>query len=124
VEAAMRQAVDLGFEPFARPLWIQGHSLMLAELLHNLIDNALLYTPAGGWATVRVTAQDDTASIEIEDSGQGIGPEHRARIFDRFYRVWGNEADGSGLGLSIVKEIADQHHAHVTLIEPSAGSGA
>src|SRR5690606_32944696 len=49
VEAAMRQAVDLGFEPFARPLWIQGHSLMLAELLHNLIDNALLYTPAGGW---------------------------------------------------------------------------
>lgn len=124
VDAAMRQGVDLGFEPSEEPLWIQGHGLMLAELLNNLIDNALLYTPSGGWATVRVTGQSDTARIEVEDSGQGIAPEHRSRIFDRFFRVWGNSADGSGLGLSIVKEIADQHHAEVTLAEPAPGSGA
>jgi len=120
VDAAMRRGVDLGFEPFEQPLWIQGHGLMLAELLTNLVDNALLYTPAGGWATVRVAGAADTASIEVEDSGQGIAPEHRTRIFDRFYRIWGNSADGSGLGLSIVKEIADQHGAVIELTDPSS----
>lgn len=124
VDAAMRQGVDLGFEPCAEPAWIQGHSLMLAELLNNLIENALLYTPAGGWATVRITVQANTVGIEIEDSGQGIAPEHRSRIFDRFFRVWGNRADGSGLGLSIVKEIADQHRAQVDLVDPTPGTGA
>lgn len=123
VESAMKAHVDLGFEPFDQPIWMQGHSLMLAELLYNLIDNALLYTPAGGWATVRVTADETTASIEVEDSGQGIAPQHRERVFDRFYRVWGNSADGSGLGLSIVKEIADQHHARVELLDPPPRNG-
>ena len=124
IDAAMRRGVDLGFEPYGEPLWIQGHSLMLAELLNNLIENALLYTPSGGWATVRVTAQVTTVGVEVEDSGQGIAPEHRSQIFDRFFRVWGNSADGSGLGLSIVKEIAEQHRAEVSLVEPRPGSGA
>lgn len=124
VDTAMQHGVDLGFEPASDPVWIQGHGLMLGELLNNLIENALLYTPQGGWATVRILADADTAAIEVEDSGQGIAPEHHDRIFDRFFRVWGNSADGSGLGLSIVKEIADQHKAHVILMEPTPGSGA
>ncbi len=124
VDAALHRGVDLGFEAFGQPLFIQGNGLMLAELLANLIDNALLYTPAGGWATVRVIGGADTAGIEVEDSGQGIAAEHQARIFDRFFRVWGNSADGSGLGLSIVKEIADQHRARVELVEPAPRDGA
>ncbi|HUH86469.1 MAG TPA: sensor histidine kinase N-terminal domain-containing protein [Pusillimonas sp.] len=124
VDQAMHHGVDLGFEAQPSPQWIQGHGLLLSELVANLIDNALLYTPAGGWATVRVIAGTATAGIEVEDSGSGIAPQHRARVFDRFFRVWGNSADGSGLGLSIVKEIADQHGARVELVEPSAERGA
>lgn len=123
VDSAMHYGVDLGFEPHPQPLWIQGHSLMVCELVANLIDNALLYTPAGGWATVRVVSGQKTVGIEVEDSGLGIAAEHRARVFDRFFRVWGNSAVGSGLGLSIVKEIADQHGATVELLEPSSPSG-
>lgn len=123
VDAALRKHIDLGFEQDISKAWIEGNSVMLAELLNNLIDNAILYTPVGGWATVRVGREGELAYLEVEDSGQGIPAEHRERVFDRFFRVWGNSADGSGLGLAIVKEIADQHRAIVEFIEPCARDG-
>jgi two-component system sensor histidine kinase TctE len=87
---------------------------MLRELLSNLIDNALRYTPQGGSVTVRV--RDEAAPVvEVEDTGPGIPPAERLHVFERFYRILGSSAEGSGLGLAIVREIAQQHGAEVDI---------
>ena len=94
---------------------------MLRELLNNLIDNALRYTPAQGSVTVRVhngsnaDGDGEYAILEVEDTGPGIPPSERHRVFERFYRILGSNVSGSGLGLSIVREIAQQHAAVVDI---------
>lgn len=113
VDAALKKRIDLGFERSSAAMTITGDALMLAELLNNLIENALVYSPPGGWITVRVGGDPLSAYIEVEDSGPGISPEDKSRVFDRFYRVLGTDTDGSGLGLSIVKEIAELHEGSV-----------
>lgn len=119
---ALSMGTDLGFEEAHRPVTIAGNAILLAELLNNLIDNALRYTPRGGRVTVRVSGQPDAALLEVEDSGPGIPAQERERVFDRFYRVLGAQAEGSGLGLAIVREIAQKHGALVTLADnPSPG---
>ncbi|MFC4199933.1 sensor histidine kinase [Candidimonas humi] len=118
VPAAMRKGLDLGFDPAPDDVSVHGDALMLAELLGNLIDNALLYTPAPGQVSVRVGSDAGAPYIEVEDSGPGIAGENRERVFDRFFRVLGSDADGSGLGLSIVKEIAEQHGARIEFLAP------
>jgi len=123
VDVALGKNIDLGFERSTGPMKISADSLMLAEMLNNLLENALLYTPNGGWVTVRVGGDPLSAYLEVEDSGPGIAPDDRDRIFDRFYRVLGSNTDGSGLGLSIVKEIADQHNASVTFMPPGNRAG-
>ena len=115
VQASFAQRIDLGFEPGEAPLPIEGNPLMLREMLSNLIDNALRYTPAGASVTVRVRAEDGQAILEVEDTGPGIAPAERAHVFERFYRILDNSAPGSGLGLAIVREIAQQHGAAVEL---------
>jgi len=79
------------------------------------VDNALRYTPRGGHITVRVLQSDSQGVLEVEDSGPGIPPEERERVFDRFYRVLGTLSDGSGLGLAIVREITQKHQASVVI---------
>lgn len=123
VDTALKKDLDLGFEPAPTPMNIVGNPVMLAELLNNLIDNALLYTPPGGWVTVRVGGDALSSYVEVEDSGPGISPEDQERVFDRFFRVLGTNTDGSGLGLSIVKEIAEQHHASVQFMPPGQRKG-
>lgn len=122
VTRAMEAGIDLGFEGTEWPLAIDGIPLLLRELLKNLIDNAIKYTPRGGKVTVRTRAGAH-AVLEVEDNGVGIPDSERERVFERFYRVLGNEADGSGLGLPIVKEIADLHRASVVLLTPDGGQG-
>jgi two-component system sensor histidine kinase TctE len=117
---ALAIGIDLGFEEADRPVAIAGNAILLAELLNNLVDNALRYTPRGGRVTVRVRALSGTALLEVEDSGPGIAPEERERVFDRFYRVLGTTAEGSGLGLAIVREIAQKHGATVELADHPA----
>ena len=78
------------------------------------MDNALRYT-RGGHITVRVQSLGEQGVLEVEDSGPGIAPEERERVFDRFYRVLGTLSDGSGLGLAIVREIAQTHQATVVI---------
>ena len=91
-------------------------------MIVNLVDNAVRYTPAGGHVTVSARREDDgSAVLRVQDTGPGIPAAQRALVFERFYRVPGNEADGSGLGLAIVKEIADAHHATVTLDAGASG---
>ena len=115
VQASFVQRIDLGFEPGAGPLAIMGNPLMLGEMLSNLIDNALRYTPAEGSVTVRVRADGEHPVLEVEDTGPGIVQAERGHVFERFYRILGNSAPGSGLGLAIVREVAQQHSASIDL---------
>jgi two-component system sensor histidine kinase TctE len=129
VQASFAQQIDLGFEQPGHPIIIGGHAMMLRELLSNLIDNALRYTPAGGSVTVRVRVAGELALLEVEDTGPGIAPTERHHVFERFYRILGNSAEGSGLGLAIVREIAQQHGAEVDLFNnprahPPKGPGS
>ncbi len=125
VPRALEKRIDLGFEGPESvaesrhrqgPL-VLGHPLLLRELIRNLVDNALQYTPAGGTVTVRVL--DDpfgqVVVLQVEDSGPGIPAAEREQVFQPFYRSLGTNVDGSGLGLAIVREIAQQHDAEVTL---------
>ncbi|QGZ43088.1 HAMP domain-containing protein [Pseudoduganella flava] len=120
VPASFNYRIDLGYEAPEAPVLIEGNPLMLRELLSNLIDNALRYTPHGGSVTVRVrsaaVADGDCAVLEIEDTGPGIPPAERVHVFERFYRILGSSAEGSGLGLAIVREIAQQHGADIEIL--------
>ena len=118
VQASFSSQIDLGFEPPASShdkVTIAGQSLMLREMLSNLIDNALRYTPAGGSVTVRVRSDGEHALLEVEDTGPGIAPAERMRVFERFYRILGSNTQGSGLGLAIVREVAQQHGAEIDI---------
>jgi two-component system OmpR family sensor kinase len=113
--------IDLGIEA-AQPASVQGDAEALRTLLRNLVDNAVRYTPAGGRVDVAVESAP-AARITVSDTGPGIPAEERARVFDRFYRRAGTEPPGSGLGLSIVKTIAESHGATVQLSGGPAGRG-
>jgi two-component system, OmpR family, sensor histidine kinase TctE len=115
VPASFSHEIDLGYEAPAAPVDIVGNGIMLRELLSNLIDNALRYTPMGGSVTVRVRGSDGQAMLEVEDTGPGIAPTERHRVFERFYRILGSSQPGSGLGLAIVREIAGQHGADIEI---------
>lgn len=119
---AMDKGIDLGFEGTGWPLQIRGNPLLLRELVGNLVDNAVKYTPPGGRITVRARATE-FAVIEVEDDGPGIPENERDLAFERFYRVLGNEAPGSGLGLAIVREIAELHLGSVQLKAGPSGRG-
>ncbi len=96
---------------------VVGQPILLRELIRNLVDNALQYTPAGGTVTVRLVGDPfgQVVVLQVEDSGPGIPPAEREKVFHPFYRALGTNVDGSGLGLAIVREIAQQHDAEVTL---------
>ena len=115
VQASFAHRIDLGYEAQDEDVTIAGNALMLRELLSNLIDNALRYTPPDGSVTVRVRRDGDAALLEVEDTGPGIAPHERAQVFERFYRILGSNTPGSGLGLAIVREIAGQHGAEVDI---------
>lgn len=117
VPASFAGRIDLGFEAPTGALVIAANALMLHELLSNLIDNALRYTPPEGSVTVRVRRSEDDVLLEVEDTGPGIAPAERSRIFERFYRILGSSATGSGLGLAIVREVAQQHNAEIDLFD-------
>jgi len=119
VQSSFAHRIDLGFEQPACPVMVRGSSVMLHELLSNLIDNALRYTPAGGSVTVcvRADADEGKAVLEVEDTGPGIPVAERGHVFERFYRILGTNAEGSGLGLAIVREIAQQHEADVEILD-------
>lgn len=119
---AVRKPVDLGFEgdEAAR---IMGHEFLLHELLGNLLDNALRFTPESGQVTVRVEARHDGTVLSVEDSGVGIPTQERERVFDRFYQIPGRDSGGCGLGLAIVREICALHGAVIHLREGKQGSG-
>ncbi len=102
---------------------ISGRAQALYTLVRNLVDNAIRYTPAPGRVTVEVGHDGGDALLMVSDTGPGIPPAERERVFDRFYRLPDAAADGSGLGLAIVKQIADAHGAEIALGEADHGRG-
>jgi two-component system sensor histidine kinase TctE len=123
VPKALQKNIDLGFEGPAQPVMVRGNSVLLREMLGNLIDNALRYSPPGSRVTVHVAREGRDALVQVEDNGAGIPEEERPRVFERFYRVLGTDSDGCGLGLAIVLEVAHGHGATVALDAGAGGRG-
>jgi two-component system OmpR family sensor kinase len=105
------------------PPAVTGREEALRTLLDNLVENAIRYTHAGGRVTVDAFEGGEGPVLAVTDNGPGIPAEERKRVFDRFYRVPGNGAPGSGIGLAIVKAIADSHRASVELADGEGGKG-
>jgi two-component system sensor histidine kinase TctE len=116
---AWANKIDLGIEVPPTPTLILGNAMMLTEMLGNLIDNAIVYTPPGGHVTVRVHTLSSERHIvlEVDDTGPGIPPAERERVMERFYRILGSGIEGSGLGLSIVREIVQQHGGTIEILD-------
>ena len=130
VPAALERGTDLGYEgpePGAPHLVRLGNPLLLKEMLRNLVENALHYarTPGTGApvVTVRLRANPPGGglALEVEDNGPGVPPAERELVFQPFYRALGTNVDGTGLGLPIVREIAEQHGASVSLTDAHPG---
>jgi two-component system sensor histidine kinase TctE len=133
VPRAIEKQIDLGYEgtePGAPGGQIEGNPTLLKELVRNLLDNAINYTPSSAQQPAVITARvlsDPTQGrlvLQVEDSGPGVPLAERELVFQPFYRALGTEADGSGLGLPIVLEIAQQHNATVDLDETRPGQAA
>lgn len=122
VSEALPKGMDLTFVSSDKPAMILGELTDLAELTSNLIENAVIYTQSGGNITVRVS-NGDAVRLMVQDNGPGIPAEEREKVFERFYRVLGTAAPGSGLGLPIVQEIATAHKATVEISECTSGKG-
>ena len=123
---AMDKGLDLGYDGVntaakRRFLKLQGNPTLLKEMIRNLVDNSIHYTPSTpeslGIITVRllVDPYSQAIAVQVEDNGPGIAAAERERVFEPFYRALGSNVDGSGLGLPIVREIAQRHGASVTV---------
>lgn len=130
VPRALEKRIDLGYEgaePGSAGVWLDGNPTLLKELARNLLDNAINYTPSSperpGVITARVLADrfGRVVLMQVEDSGPGVPESERELVFQPFYRALGTDADGSGLGLPIVLEIARQHGAEVLLEDAHPG---
>lgn len=124
---AVERRIDLGLDETARPV-VSGDETMLREMLVNLVDNALRYTPPGGSVTVALDQDGDAAVLRVQDTGPGIPAAEREQVFERFYRRQENATpehptEGSGLGLAIVKEVVDAAGGAITLRDPPTGTG-
>ncbi len=116
---ARHQTLETAIDP---NLSIKGHAVALQTLVRNLVDNAIKYTPEGGRISIDLKRRADMIVLRVSDNGPGIPAEYRDKVFERFYRLHKGKTIGSGLGLSMVKWVADIHHAHLSLKEsPASG---
>lgn len=113
VLAEMRQ-IDLGCVRLDRAQ-VRGDRSHAHALIRNVIDNAVRYTPAGGWVDVSLVIDDDCALLAVEDTGPGIPVELRERVFEPFFRILGSQQSGNGLGLAIVRSAAQALSGHIEL---------
>ena len=130
VPRAMKKHIDLGYDgaqPGAPGVLMQGNPTLLKEMIRNLLDNAVNYTPSSprqpGVVTARVLADPfgRVLLVQVEDTGPGIPESERELVFQPFYRSLGTNVDGSGLGLPIVHEIALQHRAAIEIADAHPG---
>lgn len=128
-----RVAADLAEYARNRGVTVKGHGdtesqvsadeALLSMLVSNLLDNAIRYSVTGGEVHWSVSRQDRQILLEVADTGPGIPVDERQAVFERFHRLPGNNVSGSGLGLSIVRKIADRYGAKITLSDPTTGRG-
>lgn len=125
VPLALKKGIDLAFEEGPHVAVVRhGNASMLREMVANLIDNAIRYSPAESQVTAAVAAWQDEAIISVTDQGPGIPETERENVFRRFYRILGHgDIDGSGLGLAIVREICLAHGGAITLKDGEGGRG-
>jgi two-component system OmpR family sensor kinase len=121
VPLAEAKAIDLGVVGDADPA-VSGRPVDIRILVKNLVDNAIRYTPEGGRVDISVAESDGRVVLDVDDTGAGIPPSERERVFDPFYRVLGNGEIGSGLGLAITVSIAQQIGATIALMEKPDGT--
>ena len=119
---AIKKNITIEFEYDSNTKYeIWGNLISIQIMARNLIDNAVKYTQPDGNVIIRLEQTDRTIKFIVSDNGPGIPAKLRKRIFERFYRVIGSQESGSGLGLSIVKQIAEIHDANITLAQNSPG---
>lgn len=126
LDAAARKQIDLGLD--ANSAMAIGYVWLLRELLSNLVDNAVRYTPSGGHVTLRcgrcaLEGAAEAVYLEVEDDGPGVPEAERARVLERFYRLPGTAGEGNGLGLAIADEIARVHHSSLRIESGPHGRG-
>ncbi len=121
LDAASAKQIDLGLDVQAAT--VPGYEWLLRELLANLVDNAVKYTPEGRTVTIRCGPTEQGAFLEVEDDGCGVAAADLPHLLDRFYRVPGTQGEGTGLGLAIAQEIARVHHSQLQLESGNAGRG-
>lgn len=121
--SALEKEIELEFEHDKHLPKIIGNATAISILVRNLVDNAIRYCDIGGHIWVKIKKHSDTLTLEIHDDGPGIPDELREQVFQRFFRVLGNQSQGSGLGLGIVQQICTLHNAKVTLKSPERGTG-
>ena len=119
-DLALARDIDLGLDA-APDVMVLGDAEALRILVRNLVDNAVRYSPPKGTVSIRCRATDLGAVLDVTDSGPGIAPDDRERVFDRFYRRAAAQENGTGLGLAIVKAIAERHTAQVVLQDAPGG---
>lgn len=123
---AEEKHVSLELDLTLEKLFVMGDSEAMSQMISNLVENAIKYSPENSAVTVRLTREKNFAIIQVQDNGIGISAPEQARIFERFYRVdpaRSRDMGGTGLGLSIVKNIADIHDGSVEVAsEPGVGS--
>ncbi len=123
VPLALEKNIDIELLPPPPITTVHGNETSLGILIRNVVDNAIRYTPNKGEIKVALLNQNNEVILRVTDTGPGIPIELRERVFERFYRILGNKAAGSGLGLAIVSQIAELHHARISLHVPANGIG-
>jgi two-component system sensor histidine kinase TctE len=122
---AVQKNIDLALDA-PDTLAVRGQQMMLHEMVSNLVDNAIRYTPPGGSVLLAVRESAGRVMLEVTDSGPGIPPAERDKVFTPFYRAAATmeaNPNGTGLGMAIVRDIATLHGAQVTLSEGDGGRG-
>jgi len=123
VPAALARQIEISIEPANEPAAVHGDRQFLSEMLANLVDNAIRYTPPGGQVEVSARQSGGSVAFTVTDNGPGIAEAERQRVLEPFYRGANAGADGSGLGLAIAHEIVALHHGHITLAAGPQGCG-
>jgi two-component system, OmpR family, sensor histidine kinase QseC len=123
VPGAIAKGLEIELLPGNEKLMMQGNAKALNILIFNLLDNAIRYTPAGGTITTSVEKDEHSIILKVSDNGNGIPEELHGRLFERFFRVLGNDTPGSGLGFAIVEQIVKLHKAEIKISAPISGKG-
>ena len=124
IPLAAQRDISLSVNAEQRPAWVYAEPVIAAEILTNLVDNAIRYNLPGGSVCISVHEAAQCVGISVEDDGPGIPQAEQKHIFERFYRLPRDQAQpGSGLGLSIVKTLSEALHAQVSIETPATGRG-